>query len=204
MHLDAARWLQVLTAAGVRAVTAVQWVPAFEAQIQPDNFSRKLEEMDDFVGQMLWETGMLERLVENLSYSPQRLCEVWPARFPGVASAMPYAYNPEALAERVYGGRLGNDKPGDAWLYRGRGVPMVTGKANYKLLQDLTALPLVDFPVLLENRAVALRCGVLWWEAKVPDSAINTVERVTRYVQGGQEALPDRRRLTERAARALA
>lgn len=204
MKLDAARWLQVLTAAGVRAITAVQWAPIFEAQVQPDNFSRKLAEMDDFLGQVLHETGRLERLVEDLNYSPQRLCEVWPKRFPGVSDAMPYAYNPEALAERAYGGRLGNTAPGDGFKYRGRGIPQVTGKDNYALLQRLTALPLVDFPVLLENRAVALRCGVLWWEARVPDSAINSVERVTRAVQGGQEALVDRRRLTERAARALA
>lgn len=204
MKLDAARWLQVLTTAGVRAVTAVQWAPIFEAQVQPDKFSRGVDEMDDFVGQILWETTLLERLVENLNYSPQRLQEVWPKRFPGVADAMPYAYNPEALADRVYGGRLGNTEPGDGLKYRGRGIPMVTGKDNYALLQRLTALPLVDFPVLLENRAVALRCGVLWWENRVPDSAINSVERVTRAVQGGQEALPQRTRLTRAAARGLA
>jgi putative chitinase len=204
MRLDAARWLQVLTAAGVRAVTAVVWAPIFEAQVQPENFSRGLEEMDDFLGHTLWETGRLERLVEDLNYSPQRLQEVWPQRFPGVADAMPYAYNPEALAERVYGKRMGNTAPGDGFKYRGRGIPMVTGLDNYRLLQQLTALPLVDFPVLLENRAVALRCGLLWWEARVPDSAINSVERVTRAVQGGQEALLDRRKLTERVGKALA
>jgi len=41
-------------------------------------------------------------------------------------------------------------------------------QANYRLLQQLTALPLVDFPVLLENKSVALRCTVLWWEKRIP------------------------------------
>ena len=196
-------WLQVLTTCGVRAVTAASWAPLFERHVQDDAFSDGRRELHHFVGQALTESGNLERLVENLSYSPQRLCEVWPKRFPGVAAAVPYAWNPEALAEKVYGGRMGNTMPGDGFKYLGRGIPMITGADNYRLLQRLTALPLLDFPVLLENKAVALRCAVLWWEKRVPDSALVTVERVTRLVQGGQLALDHRRRLTDLAAGAL-
>ena len=68
---------------------------------------------------------------ENLNYSAKRLTEVWPKRFPSIAAAKPYANNPERLANSVYGGRLGNDEPGDGWKYRGRGFVQVTGKDNY-------------------------------------------------------------------------
>lgn len=203
MNITAARWLEVLTYCGVRAGTAVKWAPIFEEHIQPDRFSKGLQEIDDFVGQVLHETAMLEKLVESLNYSAQRLTEVWPSRFPGVAAATPYAWNPEALAEKAYGGRLGNTAPGDGFKYLGRGIPMVTGKVNYQLLQDLTGEPLVDFPVLLENPGIALRCGLLWWEKKVPDSAINSVERVTRAVQGGQQELERRAALTGKALEVL-
>ena len=81
---------------------------------------------------------------------------------------------------------------------------MVTGRENYALLEQLTGLPLLAFPDLLADPDCALRCAVLWWEKKVPDRAIDTVERVTRAVQGGQLALEERRTLTGRAGRALA
>lgn len=68
---------------------------------------------------------------ENLNYSAKRLTQVWPSRFPSIAVAQPYANNPEKLANKVYGGRMGNTEPDDGWRYRGRGFVQVTGKDNY-------------------------------------------------------------------------
>jgi putative chitinase len=203
--ISAARWVEVLTYCGVRALVAAQWGPLFERHIQKESFNLGDRELDDFVGQVLHETARLEHLEENLNYRPDRLMAVWPARFPSLASAMPYAYNPEALANRVYGNRveLGNVEEGDGFKYRGRGIPMVTGRANYALLERLTGEPLVDFPVMLTNPDIALRCAVLWWERKVPDSAIDTIERVTRAVNGGTVGIADRRWLTAKAAEVL-
>jgi len=202
-HISEARWLEVLTYCGVAARTALAWAPLFERHVQPGRFSQGSREIDDFVGQMLHETSRLEHIEENLNYRAARLTEVWPSRFPTVESAAPYAMNPVALAEKSYGGRIGNDEPGDGFKYRGRGIPMVTGKANYALLERLLGLPLVADPDLLRDPETALRCGVEWWEDRVPDSAIDSLERVTRAVQGGQLGLSDRRNLTERARKAL-
>lgn len=201
--LDAARWLEVLLHCGVRTLTAVDWAPLFAKHIQAENFSLGRRELDDFVAQVLHETTRLENLTENLNYRAERLMEVWPARFPTRSVAGQYQWRPEALANFVYGGRMGNDHDGDGFRYLGRGIPMVTGKANYRLLQDLTGLPLVDYPSMLAEPDTALRCAVLWWEKKVPDEAIDTLERVTRAVNGGVVGLEDRRLLARKAAEAL-
>ena len=166
-------------------------------------FSVGLREMDDFVGQILHETQMLEALVENLNYSAKRLTEIWPGRFPTLDSATPFARNQMALAEKVYGGRLGNTRPGQGFRYRGRGIPMITGYANYELLQRLTGVPLVDNPESLAEPDMAMRVGILWWEKKVPDSAIDSIEKVSRAVNGGLIGLPDRKALTDKAGVAL-
>ena len=202
--ITAQQWLKVLSYCGVHFTTAVDWAKVFEARVQPEAFNLGARELDDFLGQVLHETQLLEHLEENLNYSPQRLCQVWPVRFPTVDAATPFAWKPELLANKTYGGRMGNSEPGDGWRFRGRGIPMVTGRENYALLASLTGLPLLEQPELLSKPDGALRCGVLWWEKKIPDAAIDSVEKVTRVVQGGQLGLVDRQQLTEKAGRALA
>lgn len=76
--------------------------------------------------------GAMQPVSENLNYSAQRLTQVWPKRFPTLSAAKPYANNPRRLANKVYGDRLGNVDPDDGWLYRGRGLAQITGRANYQ------------------------------------------------------------------------
>lgn len=200
--LSPAAWRRVLIACGVKAATADKWADRFRQHAQPGDFSRP-DETDDFLGQVLVESSMLERVEESLWYSPERLCAVWPSRFPTLAAALPYAYAPEKLAERVYGGRLGNVKPGDGARFKGRGLIQLTGRWNYAAMARVMGLPLLEHPDLLTVPSLALRAAVLWWEGNVPDEAIGSIERVTRAVQGGQEALERRRRLTTLARDAL-
>lgn len=75
--------------------------------------------------------GAMQPVSENLNYSAKRLTEVWPSRFPTLAAASPYANNPRRLANKVYGGRLGNTADDDGWLFRGRGLAQITGRTNY-------------------------------------------------------------------------
>jgi putative chitinase len=89
-----------------------------------------------FLAQISYESTRLSRTEENLNYSAQRLMKVWPGRFPDITATLGFANNPQALAEKVYGGRLGNKKPGDGWLYRGRGLKQLTGLANYEAAED--------------------------------------------------------------------
>jgi len=44
---------------------------------------------------------------------------------------------PDAVAEVIYGGRMGNDKPGDGAKYVGRGYIQLTGKDAYKAISKM-------------------------------------------------------------------
>lgn len=206
MKRIAPEWYRILVQCQVKPITAAIWSEIFAACVGPDTFSAGDEDLRNFLAQTLHETSLLEKLEENLNYSPERLMKVWPRRFPTLASARPYARDaggPEALANRVYGGRLGNADPGDGWRYRGRGIPQVTGKDNYALVQKVTGLPVLKNPDLLAQPLPALQAGIAWWERSVPDAILGDPERVSQAVNGGDIGLEDRLALTEIASRAL-
>lgn len=202
--LTADEWREVLIKCGVKIITATTWAEVFADVVKVGSFSKNAEEIDDFLGQILHESAGLERLSENLDYSARRLCEVWPGRFPTIEAARPYARNPEALANRVYGGRMGNNQPGDGWIFRGRGPIQLTGRDNYAFVGDLMGQDLVSLPELMEQPRYALEATIHWWEDRIPDSMLGDPERVTKRVNGGLIGLADRVHLAELAREALA
>lgn len=111
-----------------------------------------------FLSTCLEESGF-RTLSENLNYSAERAHQVFPREFPTVASAEPYAHNPQAFANKVYGGRLGNVRPNAGWLYRGQGLDQITGESNFRLLARLTGLDLVNHPELVTSPDHMLECA---------------------------------------------
>lgn len=96
--------------------------------------------------------------VENLTYtSAARIRAVWPSRFPSLESAKPFVRNPKGLANKVYNGRMGN-RPGsdDGYSFRGRGLPHLTGRANYAKASAALGIDLVTHP----ERALELPIAV--------------------------------------------
>jgi len=88
--------------------------------------------LQHFLARAATETGGFTALEENLNYSAERLMAVWPKRFPTLAAAKPFARNPQLLANKVYGGRMGNKGPNDGWTYRGSGILQTTGRDNFR------------------------------------------------------------------------
>lgn len=199
-------WAEVLTECGVKPNTAAKWGGVFSSVIQEGTFSAGEDEVDDFLGQVLHESAMLERLEEGLYYStPGRLMKIWPTRFKSLADEVPYLRNPEALANKVYNGRMGNVSPGDGWRNRGAGLIQVTGADNLKALQKATGFPVYDQPELLRKVSpMALQVVIAWWEGNVPDSVLGNIKKITKLVNGGEVGLEDRIALTDEAAAALA
>jgi putative chitinase len=85
----------------------------------------------DFLAQTANETGGYKVYAENLNYSAEALVRTWPNRFTA-SSAPSFARQPQLIANKVYGGRMGNVLPNDGWDYRGRGMLQLTGRANYE------------------------------------------------------------------------
>jgi len=115
-----------------------------------------------FLAQVGHESGQLRNLVEKLNYSAEALVRTWPSRFTA-ESAAACARQPEKIANIVYSGRMGNNRPGDGWRYRGRGLIQLTGRANYVAAGAGLALPLEEKPELLEQPEHAALSAAWWW-----------------------------------------
>ena len=171
------------------------WAAALDQPMQDAEITTRVR-MAAFLSNVAHETGGGRRLVENLSYSAERLCAVWPTRFRSVEDAAPFARNPEALANHVYGGRMGNTEPGDGWRFRGRGLIQLTGRSNY------TALSLETRPEWVETRDGAAVSSCRYWRLNNLNATADKgdVAAVRRRVNGGTIGLDD---VARRYARAM-
>lgn len=102
--------------------------------------------------------GTFQPIVENLNYSEQGLRNTFPKYF-SPAEAKAYARQPQKIANRAYGNRMGNgpESSGDGWRYRGRGYCQITGRNNYGKFSDLLGIDLVANPDLALTDEVAGR-----------------------------------------------
>jgi putative chitinase len=167
-----------------------------------------------FLAQIAVESSELTRLAENLNYSAARLVRVWPNRFPDVASALPFALNPEKLANYVYAKRLGNgdEASGDGWLYRGRGVLQITGRGNYRAAGKAIGEPLEDEPDrMLQRSTAAFAAGQFWKSHGLNELADDHNDdeddedfvTISIKVNGGRQGLDQRRAYWAKARQIL-
>ena len=151
-----------------------------------------------FLAQCAHESGNFKAVNENLNYSKDGLMKVFPKYFPGNL-AESYAKNPEKIASRVYGSRMGNgdETTKEGYKFRGRGYIQLTGKSNYTnftkfIGEDCVANPdLVSTKYPLASAAFFFNNNKLWEICdKGADDA--TVTAVTKRVNGGTIGLVDR------------
>ena len=152
-----------------------------------------------FLAQCGHESGGFKAIQENLNYSAKGLTGTFRKYFINEAAAGPYAKNPQKIASKVYGGRMGNgpESTGDGYKFRGRGYIQLTGKDNYTnfakfIGEDTVANPdLVATKYPLASAAFFFDSNKLWVICdKGADTA--TVTAVTKRVNGGTIGLPDR------------
>ena len=148
-----------------------------------------------FLAQASVECAGGTALEENLNYSAERLHAVWPARFPSIGSAQPYAHNPRLLADKVYDGRMGNRAgTDDGWNYRGRGLIDLTGAATYERVGKACGLDLKENPNLASASETALIVAAAFWMLSDANLLADRgeIRAETKVINGGLTGLADR------------
>lgn len=112
------------------------------------------------------ESAGFTKLQENLYYTtPERILQIFPSKVKSLAQAKLLIKSPEALANVVYAGKLGNGPAasGDGWRYSGKGLFQLTGRNNYAEAGRALGQPYEDAPrMLLEPHHAALTAAWYW------------------------------------------
>ena len=152
-----------------------------------------------FLAQTGHESGGFKFKSENLNYSAEILRKVFPKYFPDIVVAKQYERKPEAIASRVYGGRMGNgpEATKEGFLYKGRGFIQLTGKDNYKAFDATVPEDILANPDLVATQYPLLSAAWFWNSRKLNSIADQgatdeVVTKITKLVNGGTIGLADR------------
>ena len=185
------------------------WHHALE-QALPDYDINTPQRVAAFVAQCAHESGGFRALKENLNYKAVTLRKIFPKYFPNDAIANQYASLPnkqEAIANRVYGGRMGNgdEASGDGFRYCGRGLIQLTGKQNYQNFADSIETPVEDIPEFLATFEGAVQSACWFWEANNLNQWADKgdILTLTKRINGGTIGLDDRIKHYEHALHVL-
>ena len=152
-----------------------------------------------FLAQCGHESGGFRLTKENLNYSAKGLMGIFKKYFPTEVLAKQYERKPEKIANKVYGGRMGNgpEASGEGAKFCGRGYIQLTGKDNYtafgkSINEDITANP-----TWVAEKYALLSAAWFFNKNKLHTMADGgatdaVVTSITKRVNGGTIGLPDR------------
>ena len=156
-----------------------------------------------FFGQTSHETGEFKTFSENLNYSAAGLKKIFKKYFNDL-TALAYARNPEKIANKVYGNRMGNgdEASGDGWKFRGRGALQLTGKSNYEAFAKYLCKPeIMEKPEMVADE-YAFESAMFFFDKNklwdICDKGVNnnTILKLTKRINGGTNGLEHRKSLT--------
>jgi len=161
-----------------------------------------------FFGQCAHESASFKIFTENLNYSSDGLTKIFKKYFPTLASTVGYARVPEKIANKVYGGRMGNgpEASGDGWKFRGRGPIQLTGKNNYTAFAaDINRPDVLTNPDLVAGE-LAFEAALWFFRTngllEIADRGVTDaiITQISKRVNGGTHGLPDRLEKTKKFA----
>jgi putative chitinase len=166
-----------------------------------------------FISQCAHESMDFRVLQENLNYKEATLLKVFPRYFgPGKENAAEYAGKPEKIANYVYmdkhrskQGALGNVKDGDGWLFSGKGLKQVTGRANTTAFGKTIGMTAEEAAAYLLTKKGALESALWFWGSRNLNEVADTGDqvRLTKIINGGDIGLADRQARYAKAMAAL-
>ena len=160
-----------------------------------------------FLAQIAHESGGFNFTKENLNYNAKALQSVFKKYYPTEKDAIVHERKPEQIANRVYAGRMGNgdEKSGDGWTYRGRGLIQLTGKENYTKFSESIKKPLKEAVDYLETPEGAVESAAWFWSKNKLNELCDKDDftTLTKRINGGTNGLEDRKHHYEIALKAL-
>jgi putative chitinase len=173
------------------------WYEAL-CKILPDYDINTVPRVAAFLAQTAHESGGYRALTENLNYRAVTLRKVFPKYFPTDELANAYAQKPEMIANRVYGGRMGNgdEHSGDGFRYCGRGLIQLTGKQNYCRFAESIETPVEELPEFLGTFEGAIQSACWFWETNNLNQWADAgdILKMTKIINGGTIGLEDRQK----------
>lgn len=185
------------------------WHHALE-QLFPDYDINTPKRMAAFIAQCAHESGGFMILKENLNYKPASLRKLFSKYFPTDELAQQYCAKPNkqaAIANRIYGGRMGNgdESSGDGYRFCGRGLIQLTGRSNYQSFADSLEMKIEDVPEYLATFEGAAQSACWFWETNKLNQWADAgdILTLTKRINGGTIGLEDRKKHYEHALHVL-
>jgi putative chitinase len=152
-----------------------------------------------FLAQCGHESGGFRLTKENLNYSAKGLMGIFKKYFPTEVLAKQYERKPEKIANKVYGGRMGNgpEASGEGAKFCGRGYIQLTGKDNYTAFGKSINEDIATNPTWVAEKYALLSAAWFFNKNKLHimadgGSTDAVVTSITKRVNGGTIGLPDR------------
>lgn len=154
-----------------------------------------------WIGQCGHECGNFRIMEENLNYRAATLLKLFP-RTPKRAwgftpeEAAAYEKQPQRIANRIYGNRMGNrdEASGDGFRFRGSGFLQLTGHSNFFHAGQALGEDFVMQPELVRTpKYAAMTAGWFWQTHKLNQYADSRdFLMMTKKINGGTIGLDDR------------
>ena len=203
-------------AIGISEDLAALWVSPLRDRMERYGINTPLRQAH-FLAQIGHESNGLKSLRENLNYNVEGLLKTFSRSRISVEEANAYGRtsthpaNQEMIANTVYGkewGRknLGNTQEGDGWKYRGRGLIMLTGRANYAEADKALNFDLVNRPErVAEDNVIAALAACWFWESRGLNELADKDDllAITKRINGGTKGLADRKKRLAQAKKVL-
>jgi putative chitinase len=174
---------------------AEHWFEAL-CEVLPDYDINSVPRVAAFLAQTAHESGGYRAIKENLNYKAESLMRVWPRYFPNMEIARAYAQQPEKIANRAYGGRMGNgpEESGDGWKFCGRGLIQLTGKDNYSRYAESLEISVDEASENLTTFEGCVQSAAWFWEANNLNQWADSGDMLTltKRINGGTLGLEDR------------
>jgi putative chitinase len=165
-----------------------------------------------WIGQCGHECGNFRIMEENLNYRAPTLLKLFPQTPKRVwgftpESAAAYEKQPQKIANRIYGNRMGNrdEASGDGFRFRGSGFLQLTGMNNFYHAGQALGVDFIMQPELVRTPMYAAQTAGWFWQTHRLNQYADSgdILTMTKRINGGTIGLEDRKKHIEHALHVL-